>query len=93
LSLPGYKDFEQQVVVAAGKDYEVKTQLETAGPPPFKESDVTEMLQGKMSPKRIATLVQERGVDFEVNSDVEKRFRGMGATSDLLLVMAENRKK
>ena len=93
LSLPGYKDFEQQVVLAAGKSQVVKAQLETAGPPPFKESDVSEMLQGKMSPKRIATLVQERGVDFEVNGDVEKRFRALGATSDLLLVIATNKKK
>lgn len=93
LSLPGYKDFEQQVVLAAGKDQQLKAQLETAGPPPFKESDVAEMLQGKMSPKRISTLVQERGVDFDVSPDIEKRFRSMGATSDLLLVVATNKKK
>ncbi len=93
LSLPGYKDFEQQVTLVPGKEQEITAKLETVGPPPFQASDVVEMLQGKMSPKRIATLIQERGVDFELNPDLEKRLRGLGATSDLLLVIATNKKK
>lgn len=93
LSMPGYKDSEQQVTLVAGATQQVSGKLEPTGPPPFSESDVTEMLEGKMSTKRIATLVQERGVDFDLNPDLEKRLRGMGATSDLLLVVATNRKK
>ncbi len=93
LSLPGFKDFVQDVRLAPGKDQEVTAKLETAGPPPFTAGDVAEMLQGKMSPKRVATLVQERGVDFELNPDLDKRLRGLGATSDLLLAIATNKKK
>ena len=93
LSLPGFKDFVQDVRLTPGKDQEVTAKLETAGPPPFTAGDVAEMLQGKMSPKRVATLVQERGVDFELNPDLEKRLRGLGATSDLLLAIATNKKK
>lgn len=93
LSLPGYKDSEQQVTLTASKPQDLTAKLETLGPPPFKESDVTEMLQGKMSTKRIATLVQQRGVDFSLNPDLEKHLRALGATSDLLLVLAENNKK
>jgi len=93
LSLPGYKDFEQQVTLVSAKEQDVTAKMETVGPPPFQASDVTEMLQGKMSPKRIASLTQERGVDFELNPDLEKRLRGLGATSDLLLAIATNKKK
>jgi len=93
LSLPGFKDFEQQVRLVSGQSQEVTAKLEPAGPPPFTAGDVAEMLQGKMSPKRVATLVQERGVDFELNPDLDKRLRGLGATSDLLLAIATNKKK
>ncbi len=93
LSMPGYKDFEQQVTLTAGKPQDLAAKMEPVGPPPFQASEVAEMLQGKMSPKRITTLVQERGVDFELNPDLEKRLRGLGATSDLLLAIATNKKK
>ncbi|MGI9101875.1 MAG: PEGA domain-containing protein [Terriglobales bacterium] len=93
LSLPGYKDLQQQASVSSGKSEDWAAKLETAGPPPFTAADVSEMLQGKMSPKRVASLVQERGVDFELNPDLEKRLRAIGATSDLLLVIATNDKK
>lgn len=92
VSLPGYKDFQQAVSLAAGAQQEVKAQLEPEGPPPFSQSDLTEMLKGEMSPKRITTLVQQRGVNFALNPDLEKQLRGMGATSDLLLAIATNKK-
>src|SRR5574340_1512227 len=80
LSLPGYEDFVQAVTLAPGGKQEITAKLQEAGPPPFTADDVSEMLHGKMSPKRIATLVQERGVDFALNPEVEKRLRGLGAT-------------
>lgn len=92
VSLPGYKDFEQAVTLTAGAQQELKAQLEAEGPPPFSESDVSEMLKGEMSPKRITTLVQQRGVNFALNPDLEKQLRAMGASSDLLLAIATNKK-
>lgn len=93
LSLPGYKDWEEEVTLAAGKPQNVSANLEPAGPPPFSAKDVSEMLEGKMSTKRIATLVDERGVDFDLSPDVEKHLRAIGGTSDLLLAIAEHKKK
>jgi PEGA domain len=93
VSLPGYKDFEQEITLASGKSAEITAKLEPVGPPPLTASDMAEMLQGKMSPKRIQALVQERGVDFALNPDLEKRLRAVGATSDLLLAIATNKKK
>ena len=93
LSQPGYKDFQQEVKLASGKEQEVTAKLETVGPPPFKAGDIADLLQGKVSSKRIATLVEDRGVDFEMNPDVEKRLRALGATNDLLLAIAGNKKR
>lgn len=92
VSLPGYKDFQQSVTLAAGAQQAVTAKLEPVGPPPFSQSDISEMLKGEMSPKRISSLVQQRGVSFALNPDLEKQLRGMGATSDLLLTIATNRK-
>ena len=93
LSLPGYKDWKQQVSLVTGKTQNVSAKLEAEGPPPFSEKDVSEMLEGKMSSKRIATLVEERGVDFDLSPDLEKHLRAIGGTSDLLLAIAEHKKK
>lgn len=51
VSLPGYKDSEQQVALTAAKPQQLTAKLEPTGPPPFTPSDVAEMLEGKMSPK------------------------------------------
>lgn len=93
LVLPGYNDWQQPVTLAAGASTQVTAKLEPTGPPPFTESDVNEMLEGKMSSKRIATLVEERGVDFALSPDLEKHLRAIGGTSDLLLAIAEHKKK
>lgn len=93
VSLHGYKDFEQEVTLSSGKKAEITAKLEPVGPPPFTASDVAEMLQGRMSPKRVQSLVQERGVDFVLNPDLENRLRALGAPSDLLLAIATNKKK
>lgn len=92
VSLPGYQDFQQSVTVASGQNQDVSANLAPVGPPPFKAADVEEMLKGAMSPKRIATLVQERGVDFAVTPELEKQLRAMGATSDLLQALSANKK-
>lgn len=92
LDLPGYKEFQQPVTVAAGKPSSIDAKLETVGPPPFTSADIRDMLQGKVSPKRIQTLVQERGVDFQLTDELEKDFKSLGATSDLLLEIATSKK-
>ncbi len=92
LDLPGYKEWTQSVTLAAGHPQDVNAKLETLGPPPFTAADVAEMLQGKMSSKRIATLVEERGVDFALTEEQEKQFRAAGADDALLLAIATKKK-
>ena len=93
LSLPGYKDFVQDLTLAAGQKQGVTARLETVGPPPFAAGDIADMLKGKVSPLRIASLVRDRGVDFDLNPDLEKRLRTLGANQDLLLAIATSKKK
>ncbi len=93
LSQPGYKDFEQPVTLLSGQQQDVSAKLQTLGPPPFKAEDIVDLLQGKVAPKRIATLVEDRGVDFPMDPDLEKRFRALGASNDLLLAIANNKKR
>ncbi|MDP9267519.1 MAG: PEGA domain-containing protein, partial [Acidobacteriota bacterium] len=63
LTAAGFKEWNKTVNVTPGDTLAVEAALERAGPPPFSESDVEQMLRGGVSPKRAAVLVRERGVD------------------------------
>ena len=92
LSLAGYKDWTQSGSLSAGQTLEVQAELKVAGPGPFTVQDVVDMLRGEISPKRVATLVQQRGVDFTLTDAIEKQIRDAGGDSDLLLAIAKARK-
>ncbi len=92
LSLAGYDEWSQVIELAAGVTRTVEATLAPAGPPPFTLQDVVKMLEGDIHPKRVATLVQETGVDFALTDAAEKQLRAAGADSDLLLAVAKARK-
>jgi len=92
LSLAGYNDWAQSVTVIAGQSAEVEVEMKEAGPGAFTLQDVVDMLRGEIPPKRVATLVQQRGVDFALTDEIEKQIRGAGGDSDLLVAIAKARK-
>ncbi len=92
LSLAGYKDWAQTVTVTAGQSADIQAVMKVAGPGAFTVQDVVDMLRGEVSPKRVATLVQQRGVDFALSDAVEKQIRDAGGDSDLLVAIAKARK-
>jgi hypothetical protein len=49
-------------------------------------------LGGEIRPKRVATLVQQRGVDFALTDAIEQQIRAAGGDSDLLVAIAKARK-
>ena len=73
LALAGYRDFTQTLTLSAGDKPGVSATLERAGPPPFAVADITELLSGGVSPKRVAVLVQQRGVSFLLDDDSERK--------------------
>lgn len=53
-------------------------------PKPLSKDDVVTLLKGDVSPKRVEELIQQRGIDFVVTTEVERQLRKLGATSSLL---------
>lgn len=92
LSLAGYRDWAQSVTLAAGQNAELQAVMKVAGPGAFTLQDVVDMLRGEISPKRVATLMQQRGVDFALTDEIEKQIRSAGGDNDVLLAIAKARK-
>ena len=92
LSLAGYKDWSQTIVLNPGDELTLEARLAPQGPAPFTADDIVEMLEGGVSPKRAATLVQQQGVDFTLTQAMENRIRAAGGDSDLLLAIAKAKK-
>ena len=54
---------------------------------PLSETEILELLRGGVPSARVAALVEEKGIDFVVTPETERRFRGAGATAQLLEVL------
>lgn len=61
---------------------------QTAGPP-YSKKAIVGMLKGEVSPKRVAVLARQRGIDFQITSEVESELRRAGATDALLAALRE----
>jgi hypothetical protein len=91
-TFPGYKDFAESVTLSEGENSKVFAHLERLEPAPFSVGDITELLKGGVSPKRVAVLVQQRGVSFLLDNDSERKIRDAGGDTDLLLAIAKAKK-
>ncbi len=65
--------------------------LPPPGPPPLTLAEVERAL-ADLPRRRVATMIDEFGVDFELNEEAERRLRAAGADSDLLLAIAKAKK-
>ncbi len=60
------------------------------GPPkPLSKADIVRLLKGDVSPKRVAAMARERGIDFQVTSETEAELRRGGATDELVSTLRE----
>jgi len=87
-----YKDFIQSVEVKPGSATSVEARLQPTGPPALTIQDIMDLLRGGVPSKRARALVEERGVDFVLDSDVEKKIRDAGGDAELLLAIARGKK-
>ena len=51
---------------------------------PLSADDVTLLLIGGASADRLLTLIDQRGVDFQLTPELEKKFRDQGATDSVI---------
>ena len=58
-------------------------------PRPYSKEAIVGLLKGEVSPKRIAVLARQRGIDFQITSKVESELRRAGATAELLATLRE----
>jgi outer membrane protein assembly factor BamD (BamD/ComL family) len=61
----------------------------TATKAPFTLAEIEKLLEGSVTPKRVATLVEQYGVSFELTDEVEQELREVGADDKLLLVISK----
>ncbi len=92
VNLPGYKVFEQKLDITGGQTAELHTILQRNGPDPFKEEEIEDGLQKGVTPARMKELVEQIGVGFTMNDDIEKRLRALGADDALLYAIVKNKR-
>jgi len=92
LTLPGYKQWKQQITLAGGETLPVTAKLEPAGPKPLALEELEEGLKNGISSKRMGELVKQFGVDFPLTDETEKRLRAANADDTLLLTITKSKK-
>ncbi|HYX71020.1 MAG TPA: hypothetical protein VE825_17930, partial [Terriglobales bacterium] len=66
--------------------------LPPPGPPALGLKEVLDALSNRVPKARLLALIQQYGVDFALNEDIERQLREAGADSDLLLAIAKAKK-
>jgi hypothetical protein len=56
---------------------------------PLTKDDVTLLLLGSTPPAKMVQLVEQRGVDFQVDADAVKKFRDQGANDEVINALKE----
>jgi formylglycine-generating enzyme required for sulfatase activity len=56
---------------------------------PYSKEAIVGLLKGEVSPKRVAVLARQRGIDFQITFKVESELRRAGATAALLATLRE----
>jgi hypothetical protein len=54
--------------------------------------DVLDLLEGGVSPRRVAQLVEKHGVTFSLTPDREQELRGAGGVDELIETIAKAKK-
>jgi hypothetical protein len=58
--------------------------LAAAADQPLTPDDISLLLMGGSSTQKIVTLVEQRGINFQMNPDLAKKFHDAGASDDLI---------
>ncbi len=91
MNVPGYKELTQSITITAGQTYELKAELQRRGPEPLTEKEIEDGLKD-LPAKGMKKLVDQLGVGFAMDDDIEKRLRAAGADDSLILAIIKNKK-
>ncbi len=91
LKASGYDELRQTVEVAPG-DNPVALVAQEATPKPLREVEIEDALRHEVPCPRVAALVREYGVNFELTNEAAFRLRDAGADTDLLTAIAQSKK-
>ncbi len=69
--------------------YAVNVWTQEVAPRPYSRESIVGLLKGEVSPKRVAVLARQRGIDFQITSEVESELRRAGATAALLATLRQ----
>jgi formylglycine-generating enzyme required for sulfatase activity len=69
--------------------YAVNVWAQEVAPRPYSRESIVGLLKGEVSPKRVAVLARQRGIDFQITSEVESELRRAGATAALLATLRQ----
>jgi hypothetical protein len=61
----------------------------TAADQPLSADDITLLLLGGSADQKIITLVEQRGISFQMNPDLAKKFHDSGASDDLISALTK----
>ena len=92
LSLPGYKQWKQQVTLQGGQMLPVSARLEAAGPEPLSFEEVEKALKNGISKKKVMEWVKQFGVDFAITPEREAGLRDAGADDAVLYAITQAKK-
>ena len=92
IALSGYKENMQSVTVVSDKSSTVTVSLVAQGPKPLGKDEVGDLLKNGVPKTRIMGMISQYGVDFDLSNEIEQQLRSVGADSDMLLVIARNKK-
>lgn len=94
-TLAGYQPWEGEATLVSGEEKDFPVVLtalpapKPAGDPPLALGDIVKMLEAGVSPGRVSTLVQQRGVGFALDEAADKRIRAAGGDAELLVAIAK----
>jgi formylglycine-generating enzyme required for sulfatase activity len=58
-------------------------------PKPYDKDAILYLLNNKVMPARVGVLARQRGIDFQISTEVESELRQAGATDDLIATLRE----
>jgi len=86
------QDWTRDVQVAASERTSLQATMQAAGSKPLTVAEVEKALTGGVPKSRVAVMVKQYGVDFELTDEREASLRKLGADDKVIIAIMKNKK-